>query len=158
VALGARVGTGVGSHCGKRLREATDNCGVGGGGATAGSDCRKRLATAGVGAGAGVGGGVGSAVGFLVGAAAGGVVGWLGRVLEKIRRVLEERIGPGGDKVVQFMACTYRGCIAATYSRQANETQPPGFRLGFSHTSRAREPHSRSRTARVVGGLQSILR
>ena len=31
-------------------------------------------------------------------------------VLEEVRRVLEERIGSGGNKVVQFMACTHRGC------------------------------------------------
>ena len=37
--------------------------------------------------------------------------------------------------------------VAATYSCQANETQPPRFRPCFSHTSRAREPYSRSRIA-----------
>ena len=54
-------------------------------GSDCGSDCGKRLATA--------------------------VLKRLATaVLEEVRRVLEERIGSGGNKVVQFMACTHRGC------------------------------------------------
>ena len=95
-------------------------------GSDCGSDCGKRLATA--------------------------VLKRLATaVLEEVRRVLEERIGSGGNKVVQFMACTHRGCSYVLL---------PGKRNAATRIPTVLQPHFTCTRAvlaisyRVVVGLQ----
>ena len=72
-------------------------------------------------------------------------------VLEEVRRVLEERIGSGGNKVVQFMACTHRGCSYVLL---------PGKRNAATRIPTVLQPHFTCTRAvlaisyRVVVGLQ----
>ena len=92
-------------------------------GSDCGSDCGKRLATA--------------------------VLKRLATaVLEEVRRVLEERIGSGGNKVVQFMACTHRpGLQLRTPARQTKRSHPDSDRASATlhvHESRTRDLVSRS--------------